>query len=175
MASLLEVAANPASGVSFFTETIELRTTQGGQMIDLTAEIEDLIAQSGIWRGIVNVQTMHTTTAIFINEHEPLLLEDLGRTLNRLIPQNDDYRHNDFAVRTVNMEPGEVPNGHSHCQSLLLNCAATLNIIDGRLKLGRWQRIFFIELDHERDRSISVLIMGENICGDHLGFGKQVY
>ncbi|MGH8692952.1 MAG: secondary thiamine-phosphate synthase enzyme YjbQ [Burkholderiales bacterium] len=150
-----------ASGFQVAHHALELQTTAPLQFIDLTDEVCALVAQSGVANGMVNVQTRHTTTAVIINEHEPLLLEDLKELLTRLAPPQTYYRHNDFAIRTANMTPDESPNGHAHCQSLLLSSAATVNIIDGALQLGRWQRIFFIELDHARPRTVSLTVMGQ--------------
>ena len=64
-------------------------------------------------------------------------------------------------VRTVNVTDGERPNGHAHCRALLLPSSACLNVTGGRLALGRWQRVFFVELDGPRERDISVLAFGE--------------
>ena len=89
------------------------------------------------------------------------MLEDLKRTLERIAPRDGDYRHNDFTIRTHDMTPDEKPNGHAHCQSLLLSSAAMLNLVDGRIQLGRWQRSFFIELDCARERTVSVMVMGQ--------------
>ncbi len=61
----------------------------------------------------------------------------------------------------MNLNPGERPNGSSHCKALLLGTSACLNVVDGRLLLGRWQRVFLVELDGPRTRDISVLLMGE--------------
>jgi secondary thiamine-phosphate synthase enzyme len=155
------LTARAEGSLKVFHHPIHLRTDEGLQFIDLTEEIVALVAQSGVRNGWVNVQTRHTTTAVIVNESEPLLLEDLKRTLQRLIPQGDDYLHNDFVIRAHNMTPDERPNGHSHCRSLLLSSSATLNILNGEIQLGRWQRVFFIELDHARDRTVSVMVMGQ--------------
>lgn len=148
-------------GFQFKHHALELQTAAPLQFIDLTDEVRALVAQAGIANGLVNVQTRHTTTAVIINEHEPLLLEDLKELLTRLAPPAGYYRHNDFTIRTANLTPDESPNGHAHCQSLLLSSSATVNIIDGALQLGRWQRIFFIELDHARQRTVSLTMMGQ--------------
>lgn len=149
------------AGLKFFHDSIPLWTERGAQFIDLTDEVIELVARSGVRNGMVNVQTRHTTTAIIVNEHEPLLLEDLKQTLERIAPRAGQYRHNDFTIRTHNMTPDEKPNGHAHCQSLLLSSSAQLNIVDGQIQLGRWQRIFFIELDCARERTVSVMVMGQ--------------
>ncbi len=146
---------------SVFHESICLHTEYGPQFIDLTDRVNEIVAQSGMSYGMVNIQTRHTTTAIVINENEPLLLEDMKLMLDRLAPASMDYQHNNFAIRTVNMVPGEVANGHAHCQALHLRASETVNLLDGRLQLGRWQRIFLLELDHARERTVSVLLLGQ--------------
>ena len=131
------------------------------EFIDLTARIEALAAEAGIHAGLVNIQSLHTTTAIVVNEHEPLLLADFDALLARAAPRDAPYRHDDMDVRTVNLAPGERPNGHAHCHALLLGSSASLNFADGRLQLGRWQRVFLVELDGPRVREVSVLVLGE--------------
>ena len=131
------------------------------QFIDLTDGLEALVAAAGIRFGFVNVQTLHTTTAIVVNELEPLLLADFATLLENAAPRAAGYRHDDVTARTVNVTPGERINGHAHCRALLLGFSACLNVIDGRLLLGRWQRVFMAELDGPRAREISVLIVGE--------------
>ena len=168
MPAALRIATAPTTrptrraeaGFEVFHNAIHLQTSEGLQFIDLTNEIIEIVAASCISNGVVNVQTRHTTTAVIVNEHEPLLLEDLKETLERLTPQQAYYRHNDFEIRTENMTPDERPNGHSHCRSLLLSSSATLNIINSELQLGRWQSVFFIELDHARQRTVAVTVMG---------------
>lgn len=122
--------------------------------------IAQIVADSGLRNGIVNVQSRHTTASIIINENEPLLLTDLKRTLERLAPRRHTYRHDDFTVRTVNLEPGEPANGHAHCKGLFLRASESVNVCENTLQLGRWQRIFFVELDRARDRSISLQLLG---------------
>src|SRR5262245_16817567 len=99
-----------------------IRVTTGRPMefIDLTDRIEALIAEAGIRTGLANIQSLHTTTAIVVNEHEPLLLADFAALLARAAPKDEAYRHDDMDVRTVNVAPDERPNGHAHCHALLL-------------------------------------------------------
>ncbi len=140
--------------------TMHLHTDEASQFIDLTAAIRQFVDDSRIVHGLINVQTRHTTTAIIVNENEPLLLEDLKKTLERLAPSTVSYSHDDFDLRTENLTPNERPNGHAHCKALFLRSSETLNIINGELDLGRWQRVFFIELDGARPRTVSLSILG---------------
>lgn len=140
---------------------IRITTERPMEFIDLTDRIESLAARAGIHAGLVNIQSLHTTMAIVVNEHEPLLLADFGALLSRAAPRDAAYRHDDMSVRTVNLAPDERPNGHAHCHALLLGSSVSLNFADGQLQLGRWQRVFLVELDGPRVREVSVLILGE--------------
>jgi secondary thiamine-phosphate synthase enzyme len=140
---------------------VRIVTEQHTEFIDLTESLEELVAESRIVTGLLNVQSLHTTAGIVVNEGEPLLLEDFECLLRTVAPDDVPYRHDDETVRTVNLNPGERPNGSSHCKALLLGSSACLNVVDGRLVLGRWQRVFLVELDGPRPRDISVLLIGE--------------
>ena len=139
---------------------LQLQTKYCLQFIDITDEVDAMQRRSGIQNGILNVQTKHTTTAILINEHEPLLLQDMALALERLSPRTLEYQHNNFEIRTVNLTPFEDENGHAHCKAMLLPTAQTINVAEGELQLGRWQRIFFVELDKGRERTVSLMLLG---------------
>ena len=136
-------------------------TERAMEFIDVTERIEAIAVHAGIHTGLINIQSLHTTTAIVVNEHEPLLLADFGALLARAAPVDAAYRHDDMSLRTVHLAPNERPNGHAHCHALLLGSSKSLNIADGRVQLGRWQRVFFVELDGPRVREVSVLVLGE--------------
>jgi secondary thiamine-phosphate synthase enzyme len=139
---------------------IQVPTSRQMEFIDLTDRIEGVAAAAGIRAGLVNVQSLHTTTAIIVNEHEPLLLADFATLLSRTAPTEARYRHDDMDVRTANLVPDERANGHAHCRALMLGSSVSLNFADGRVQLGRWQRVFLVELDGPRDREVSVLVSG---------------
>ena len=141
--------------------TIAIATERPTQFVDLTDRLESFVADCGIRLGLLNVQTLHTTTAVVVNEHEPLLLADFATMLEEMAPAHTGYRHDDFSRRTVNLTIGERPNGHAHCRALLLLTSACLNVVDGQLQLGRWQRVFFADLDGPRSRQVTVLLIGE--------------
>ena len=141
--------------------TIRLETSCPTEFIDLTDRLASIVAASGVRAGLLNVQSLHTTLGIMVNEHEPLLLADFAMLLDRAAPRQAVYRHDDAAVRTVNVTAEERINGHAHCQAVLLAPSACLNIVDGRIRLGQWQRVFVVELDGPRRREISVAVVGE--------------
>ncbi len=142
-------------------KTIEIKSKEQFDIIDLTDEIASFVRESEIKNGLVNIQSLHTTAVVFVQENEPLLLEDIKKSLERIAPQNIDYNHDDFGRRTVNMCDDECRNGHSHCKAVCLPTSVTLNLIDNKLQLGTWQRIMFIELDRARPRKIQIQILGE--------------
>ena len=142
-------------------KALELQTKEEFDFIDLTEEIEKFIEESQIKNGFLNIQTLHTTAPLFLNENEPLLLEDFKNHLAKLSPKDLNYHHNDFSRRTVNMYEDERKNGHSHCLALHFPSNLALNIINGKMQLGQWQRIFLVELDRPRPRKIQIQTMGE--------------
>jgi secondary thiamine-phosphate synthase enzyme len=155
-------ALNEVRGSSFgvASEVLRVKTRRRLEFIDITERVVGCVARSGIGHGLVNVQTRHTTTAIVVNENEPLLLEDLGEILARWAPADLGYRHDDLEIRTVNLVPGERPNGDAHARSLPVGTSESLNIVGGSIHLGRWQRVFLVELDGPRAREVSITVVG---------------
>jgi len=98
---------------------------------------------------------------MIVNENEPLLIEDFKDNLRKTALTDKGYRHDDFTKRTVNLCKNECINGHSHCMAIHLLPSVTLNVINGDIQLGKWQRIFFVELDSSRERKVQVQIIGE--------------
>lgn len=140
-----------------------VQTTRAPQFIDVTEVVKDMLAGSGLVSGIAVITSQHTTASIKLNENEPELLKDMEAFLTGIAPSDRYYRHNDFSVRTVNVEEDECPNAHSHCQHLLLNASESVPVLDGRLMLGRWQRVFLVELDRPRSRNIVVTFIGTRV------------
>jgi len=142
-------------------KTLTYKTKNQFDFIDITDEVKSFVKESGIQQGLVNIQSLHTTAALILNEKEPLLLEDIKRNLENTAPQNLEYNHDDFGRRTVNLCDDECANGHAHCKAIHLQPSITLNLVEGELKLGRWQRLLFIELDRERERMVHLQAIGE--------------
>lgn len=142
-------------------KTIDLQTKEELEFTDVTDRVLDFAAESKIKNGLVNIQSLHTTAAIIVNENEPLLIEDFKRDLKEAVKKDRDYKHDDFTVRTVNMSSGECVNGYAHCRAIRLPVSVVLNLVDGKLQLGRWQRIFLLELDRPKQRKFQIQIIGE--------------
>ncbi len=140
---------------------LSVKTEEAPQFIDITDWVSGCVADSQVCNGFAVVYSKHTTAAVKINENEPLLLEDMALFLEKSAPRHAPYRHNDFEIRTVNMTPDESPNGHAHLQHLLLGTSETVPILNGEMQFGTYQSIFFIELDHPRNRQVMVQVVGE--------------
>ena len=142
------------------SKTLELHTQKEFDFIDITEAVEAFLKESNVINGLMNIQTMHTTCPVFLNENEPCLLRDFQNHLAGLAPKNLPYIHNDFTVRTVNICDNECKNGHSHCLALHFPSNLTVNVIGGKLQLGQWQRVFVVELDKARPRTIQFQLLG---------------
>lgn len=117
-------------------------------MVDLTPRVEAAVKRSGIKEGIAFVSSEHTTGALILNEYEELLLEDLKTLLRRLAPSDGDYMHRE--------------NGFAHLRSMLLSPDKTIPVHAGRLGLGRWQSLYWVEMDKlSRRRIIEATVIGE--------------
>ncbi len=146
--------------MKIINHVIKLTTGATLDFIDITEKIKEIIKKNGVKNGVVNVQSLHTTMAVIIQEAEPLLLGDLKETLEKVAPRTVRYMHDNFDIRTVNMHPDEPVNGHSHCKALFLTSSVFVNIVKSNLQFGDWQRIFAVELDDARKRQIAVQILG---------------
>jgi len=141
-----------ADGGSSRHAFLRITTRRTTEFVDITGAVQAILGACRIRARLLNIQTLHTTTGILVNEHEPLLFEDFDSTLEKLAPAAASYRHDAAGVRVVNVTPNERINGHAHCRALLLPSSACLNVVDGRLLLGRWQRVLFAELDGPQER-----------------------
>ncbi|NJE03985.1 secondary thiamine-phosphate synthase enzyme YjbQ [Thermococcus sp. MV11] len=133
--------------------TRELRFQTEGEidLVDITAEVERVVKESGIENGQVLVFVPGATGAIVTIEHESGLLEDFRRALKELIPKGKGYLHDRID-----------DNAHSHLRATLLGASECFPVVDGRLVRGTWQQIFFVELDViPRHRRVIVQVVGE--------------
>ncbi|NEU76465.1 YjbQ family protein [Hassallia byssoidea VB512170] len=141
-------------------KVIEIETEQGINIYNITPHINDFIASTSIKNGQVLVFSRHTTTALAINENEERLLEDIKVFLRKLAPESDRYLHNDLHLRVV---PEDEPmNAHSHLMAMMLSTSEVIPIVDGKLALGTWQSVLFLELDGARKRTVFFQIYGES-------------
>jgi secondary thiamine-phosphate synthase enzyme len=140
--------------------TITVRTTRGPQFVDITDQVAAAAREASLRDGFAIVFSRHTTAAIRINENEPMLIQDMEQFLERVAPAQAYYNHNDSAHSLDPQREGG-PNGHSHCQQLLLGASEAVPIAGGHLVLGQWQRLFLVELDRAREREVVIQLVGE--------------
>jgi secondary thiamine-phosphate synthase enzyme len=146
-------------------ENHSFATTRCAEFIDLTDDVADTVQKSNVQNGMALVYSPHTTCAVVINERESGFIEDFNEFLERVAPSEGPYyRHDDLSIRTEGLEddPHDVPNGHSHVRSAMLSSSSqTIPIVDGKLLLGHYQKIFFCELDRARERKVFMQVIGE--------------
>jgi secondary thiamine-phosphate synthase enzyme len=136
---------------------VPVPTTAGQQLLDVTGRVGAVVEEAGLGAGVAHVFCPHTSCGLAITEDEEGLHEDLAAVLEQLAPAGRGWAHDDLSRRWQNLVPGERANGHSHLRALLSTLpAVALPIVEGRLELGRWQRLFLVELDGPRIRTVHV-------------------
>ena len=136
-------------------KTMTMLSEKRTEVLDITKQIRDIMLSADIKEGILLVNALHTTCALFVNEFQGALVEDLKAMVDRLVPEAAGYRHDD--PRYSDCERG---NATSHLRAALLGRSVAVGISGGELSLGRFQSILFAELDGPRPRTIDVQIMG---------------
>ncbi|HZQ42779.1 MAG TPA: secondary thiamine-phosphate synthase enzyme YjbQ [Acidobacteriaceae bacterium] len=134
-----------------YTEYLTFNTRERYEMVHITPQIDAIVRQSGVDDGLCFVSPMHITAAIYVNDDESGLIEDIGKWLEHLAPRKRDYRHH---------QTGE-DNADAHLKALLLHHETTLPVTKGRLDLGTWQRIFYAEFDGQRSKRVIVKVLGK--------------
>ena len=129
-------------------------TTQGNtQVINITQDVIDCIGSSMIKNGLVTVFCPSSTSGVTTLEYEDGVLLDLQSTFDEIVPSGKTYQHD---------EAWHDGNGHSHIRSALLKTSLTIPLVDGRMTLGTWQQVVFVDFDtRSRKREIIVQLLGE--------------
>ncbi|MFZ5899018.1 MAG: secondary thiamine-phosphate synthase enzyme YjbQ [Bacillota bacterium] len=127
-------------------QTVEVKTRLRNELVDVTAEVARIVAESGVKEGACHIYVAHTTAGVLINEHaDPSVAQDILAFLARLVPATEDYKHTEG-------------NSDAHIKSVLVGSAKAIPVQDGRLALGTWQGIFFAEFDGPRRRKMLVKV-----------------
>ncbi len=133
--------------------SIEVKTKGNCDVIDITAEVSKVVRDSGLKDGIVTVFVPGSTAGVTTVEYEPGLVEDVSELFERLAPAGKNYHHN------LRWHDG---NGHSHVRAAILGPSLSVPFRDGKLLLGIWQQIVFVDFDNRsREREILCQIIGE--------------
>jgi secondary thiamine-phosphate synthase enzyme len=132
------------------TQTLDVRTHNRDEMIDLTHRVAEVVAASGVAEGLVAVYVPHTTAGVTINENaDPAVVHDILAGLNEAVPWRQPfYRHTEG-------------NAAAHIKSSLVGCRTTIPVTGGRMTLGTWQAVFFCEFDGPRTRRAVVTVVGD--------------
>jgi secondary thiamine-phosphate synthase enzyme len=133
-----------------YTEYLVFETSKRKEMVHITDRVEAVVRKSGVRDGLCFVSPMHITAAIYVNDLESGLIEDIGKWLEELAPERPEYKHH----RT-----GE-DNADAHLKALLLHHETTLPVTEGKLDLGTWQRVFYAEFDGQRSKRVIVKVLG---------------
>jgi secondary thiamine-phosphate synthase enzyme len=145
------------------TVTIGISVPQRFGYLDLTEELHRAIKDSGVTDGVAVAFCAHTTCALLINEWEDGALDDFRHRVERLVPEDIYYAHDDLDRRTQNLaESHERRNGHSHVKSMLLSATShSIPVAAGEPMFGRWQRLILFEMDEPKERQVVFHVFGE--------------
>jgi secondary thiamine-phosphate synthase enzyme len=133
-----------------YSTSLSVRSTKNREMIDITGDVSAAVAASGIADGLVLVFTTHTTTGLYINEHEGGLVDDVESVLCKLVPKTSSYSHDRVD-----------DNASSHIQSILMSASLVIPVEGGRPALGTWQAVFLAERDGPRSRTVKLKVIGD--------------
>jgi secondary thiamine-phosphate synthase enzyme len=139
-----------------FNASFTLASEEGTEVSDITKLVRDIVQNSPVTTGIALINTLHTTCALFVNEFQAALIEDVKGLAERLVPERGGYRHDD--PRYSDCERG---NAHAHLRAALLGRSIAVGVNNGELTLGRFQSVIFAEFDGPRKREIQVQLIGE--------------
>ena len=133
------------------TKYLVFNTKTKREYINITNEVAQALAESGVREGLLLVSAMHITAAVYVNDAEDGLIADIDEWLEGLAPTRPDYRHH---------QTGE-DNGDAHLKNLLMHHQVLLPITNGRLDLGTWQQVYYAEFDGQRRKRVIIKIIGE--------------
>ena len=134
-----------------YTEYLWFNTKNEHEYVNITPQVEEILAKSGIKEGMILVSAMHITAGVYINDAESGLIHDIEEWLEHLAPARPDYQHH----RT-----GET-NADAHLKSLLVGHEVIVPVTKGALDFGPWQQIYYAEFDGRRKKRVIVKVMGE--------------
>lgn len=136
-----------------YQKSFRVATRGHADVIDISAQVERIVAESKVRSGIVNISGKGSTLGITTIEYEPGAVADLKRALEKIAPTHADYAHN---------ERWGDDNGYAHLRSALMGTARSYPLRDGRLELGTWQQVVLCDFDNRaREREVTVTVVGE--------------
>src|SRR3984893_16482661 len=153
--SALVPEQRPTAALQLYLETILYKTRERLELINITRDLNEVARKHGLKAGFIIVQSLHTTTAVFINEFQQALVDDMKSFLERLVGRLDYLWHNEPRLSGVQRK-----NAASHLQDMVLGHTLSVPVRNGELALGNWQSVILAELDGPRERSVQVQVLG---------------
>ena len=153
----IETGAAPSNSGTYkvFNRIVDWITNDRLQLLNITERINEIVRKSGIRDGLVHLQSLHTTSAVFLNEWQDALLHDVKGFLESMVERDQYYRHNDPQHSDC-----ERKNADSHLRGMLMGQTLCLQVRNATVLLGTWQSIIFAEFDGPRSRSLAVQVCG---------------
>lgn len=134
-----------------FQKIVSIKTKGMFDFVEINTETQKVVDESEVKNGIIFLNSLHTTSALILQENDPTIHRDLTHTLEKLVPVKGKYEH---------LEEG-VENATAHLRANLLGTFVTLPLIDGKMQLGVWQSVYLVELFEPRERKVVVTVIGE--------------
>jgi secondary thiamine-phosphate synthase enzyme len=133
------------------SEYMTFQTKEKREFLNVTPNVKEAVEKSAIRDGLVLISSLHSNSALFVNDEESGLLQDIAEWADRLAPPDAIYHHN----------PRSESSASAHLKNLLLHHQAVVSLADGKLELGPWQQVIYAELDGQRPKRILIKILGE--------------
>jgi secondary thiamine-phosphate synthase enzyme len=153
-ASALDCHSNEGA-VKVFSKTITVKTNERTDLVNLSDEIRDFSKSTGVKDGYVQVSSLHTTAGLIINEWQDALLSDVKTLIERIVPRDTYYKHNDPEFSDCDRH-----NADSHLRIVVLGHSLSIPIDRGELVLGRWQSVILTEFDGPNERKVFMQVFG---------------
>jgi len=164
MMQVVKAETNPAEnpqedlaggGYKVFNRIVDWITSDRMQLLNITERINEIVRKSGIRDGLVHLQSLHTTSAVFVNEWQDALIHDVKAFFEQVVATGQYYRHNDPEFSDC-----ERKNADSHMRGMMMGQTLCLQVRNASVLLGTWQSIVFAEFDGPRSRSLAVQVSG---------------
>ncbi len=148
-------APSPQNSYKVYNRIIDWISKERMELSNITDRINEVVRKSGVKDGMVHMQTLHTTTAVFINEWQDALLHDVKVFFEKVVDQEEYYRHNDPEFSDC-----ERQNADAHMRGMLMGQTLCLQVRNATVLLGTWQSIILAEFDGPRNRTLAVQVSG---------------
>ena len=138
-----------------FSKTVAVKTNERTALVNLTDQVRAFVESTGVKDGYVQVSSLHTTAGLIINEWQDALLGDIKAMIERIIPRDNYYRHNDPEWSDCDRN-----NADAHLRNVVVGHCLSVPIAQGELVLGRWQSVILAEFDGPKQRNVFMQVCG---------------